>query len=135
MRLKAAFVFCLLAGLALTVSGLAQEGHPLTGTWYGDWGVGAGTNNRNHLTIELNWDGKEVKGLVNPGPDSYPLKVVTLDSSKWTVHMEADGKDEKGQAAHFVADGKLENIGSYNRTITGTWNFGTTKANFKLRRD
>jgi hypothetical protein len=134
MRLKAAFIFCLLAGLAISVSGLAQEGHPLTGTWYGDWGVGTATN-RNHLTIELNWDGKEVKGLVNPGPDSYPVKVCTLDSSKWTVHMEADGKDEKGQPAHFVADGKLENIGSYNRTITGTWNFGSTKATFKLRRD
>jgi len=134
MRLKAAFIFCLLAGLAISVSGLAQEGHPLTGTWYGDWGVGT-AGNRNHLTMELNWDGKDVKGLVNPGPDSYPLKVCTLDSSKWTVHMEADAKDEKGQPAHFVADGKLENIGSYNRTITGTWNFGTTKATFKLRRD
>jgi hypothetical protein len=135
MRLKAALVFCLLAGLALTVSGLAQEGHPLTGTWYGDYGVGTDTAKRSHLTIEMNWDGKEVKGLVNPGPDSYQLKVITLDSSKWTVHMEADGKDEKGQPAHFVADGKLENIGSYNRTITGTWNYGATKANFKLRRD
>jgi len=133
MRLKAAVIFCLLAGLALTVSGLAQEGHPLTGTWYGEWKVGNG--NGNHLTMELNWDGKEVKGIVNPGPDSYPLKVCTLDSSKWTVHMEADAKDDKGQPAHFVADGKLENIGSYNRTITGTWNYGTTKATFKLRRD
>src|SRR5579885_2731325 len=47
MRLKAAVIFCLLAGLALTVSGLAQEGHPLTGTWYGEWKVGNG--NGNHL--------------------------------------------------------------------------------------
>jgi len=119
--------------LVLTVAGLAQEGHPLTGVWYGDWGPNATT--RNHLTIQMNWDGKNVTGIVNPGPDSYPLKVVTLDSSKWTVHIEADGKDDKGTAAHFVADGKLENIGSYNRTITGTWNYGTSKATFKLRRD
>jgi len=133
MRLKAAFIFCLLAGLAITVSGLAQEGHPLTGVWYGDYGTG--TANRAHLTIEMQWDGKAVNGLINPGPDSFPLKVVTLDSSKWTVHLEADGKDDKGAPAHFVADGKLENIGSYNRTITGTWNYGPTKATFKLRRD
>jgi len=133
MRLKAALIFCLLAGLALTVSGLAQEGHPLTGVWYGDYGTG--TANRAHLTIEMQWDGKAVTGLINPGPDSFPLKAVTLDSSKWTVHLEADGKDDKGAPAHFVADGKLENIGSYNRTITGTWNYGPTKATFKLRRD
>ena len=133
MKLKAAFIFCLLAGLVLSLSGFAQEGHPLTGVWYGDYGVGAA--DRAHLTIEMQWDGKNVTGLVNPGPDSFPLKVVTLDSSKWTVHIEADGKDGKGAAAHFVADGKLENIGSYNRTITGTWTYGTTKATFKLRRD
>ena len=134
MRLKAALIFCLLAGLAIAVSGLAQEGHPLTGVWYGDYGA-AGAANRAHLTIEMQWDGKAVNGIVNPGPDSFPLKVVTLDSSKWTVHIEADGKDDKGAPAHFVADGKLENIGSYNRTITGIWNYGTTKATFKLRRD
>ena len=134
MRLKAAVIFCLLAGLAIAVSGLAQEGHPLTGVWYGDYGA-AGAANRAHLTIEMQWDGKVVTGIVNPGPDSFPLKVVTLDSSKWTVHIEADGKDDKGAPAHFVADGKLENIGSYNRTITGTWNYGPTKATFKLRRD
>jgi len=133
MRLKAACAVCLLAGLALTISAPAQEGHPLTGVWYGDWGTTAAQ--RNHLTIQMNWDGKNVTGIVNPGPDSYPLKVATLDSSKWTVHIEADGKDEKGNPAHFVADGKLENIGSYNRTITGAWNYGATKANFKLRRD
>jgi len=133
MRLKAAFVFCLLAGLAVTISGLAQEGHPLTGVWYGDFGVN--TAQRSHLTIEMSWDGKNISGIANPGPDSFPLKMVTLDSSKWTVHIEADGKDEKGNPAHFVADGKLENVGSYNRTITGTWNYGATKANFKLRRE
>jgi len=136
MRLRAASVICLiglLAGLAVTVSGFGQEGHPLTGVWYGDYGLNA--NDRHHLTIEMAWDGKQVKGTVNPGPDSFPLKVATLDSSKWLVHIEADGKDEKGNAAHFVADGKLENIGSYNRTITGTWTYGPTKANFKLRRD
>ena len=133
MRLKVAVVLCALAGLAVAVAGFAQEGHPLTGIWYGDWGPNA--TQRNHLTIQLQWDGKGVTGLANPGPDSYPLKVVTLDSSKWTVHIEADGKNDKGQASHFVADGKLENIGSYNRTITGTWNAGTTKGTFKLRRD
>lgn len=132
MRLKSALFFGLLAGLVIAVAGFAQEGHPLTGTWYGDWGPNATA--RNHLTIEMQWTGKEVTGTVNPGPNSYPLKA-TLDSSKWTVHIEADAKDDKGTTAHVVADGKLDNIGSYNRTITGTWNYGNQKGTFKLRRD
>jgi hypothetical protein len=133
MRLKAAFVFCLLAGLFVGLTGFAQEGHPLTGVWYGDWGPNV--TQRSNLTIQLQWDGKAVTGLANPGPDSYALKTVTLDSSKWTVHIEADGKDEKGTPTKVVADGRLENIGSYNRTITGTWTQGTTKGTFKLKRD
>jgi hypothetical protein len=41
----------------------------------------------------------------------------------------------EGAASKVVADGKLENIGSYNRTITGTWMQGNTKGTFKLKRD
>jgi hypothetical protein len=133
MRLKAAFVFCLLASLAVGVGGFAQEGHPLTGIWYGDWGPNATT--RHHLTIQMQWDGKNVTGMANPGPDSYPLKLVTLDSTKWTIHIEADAKDEKGVVSKMVADGKLENIGSYQRTITGTWTQGNQKGTFRLKRD
>jgi hypothetical protein len=133
MKLRVICLFLLLVAATVTISSFAQEGHPLVGTWYGDWGPSAGQ--RNQITIVMTWDGKNVNGIVNPGPDVFPLKVATLDSTKWTVHFEADGKDEKGQPAHFVADGKLENIGSYNRTITGSWNHGTTKGDFKLRRD
>ena len=37
MRAKAFLLVCLLACLSV-VSALAQEGHPLKGTWLGDWG-------------------------------------------------------------------------------------------------
>ena len=133
MRLKVICLLLLLTGSAATFATFAQEGHPLTGTWYGDWGPSAAQ--RNQITIVMSWDGKNVSGIINPGPDVIPIKVATLDSTKWAVHLEADGKDEKGQPVHFVADGKLENIGSYNRTMTGSWNHGTTKGDFKLRRD
>ena len=32
-------------------------------------------------------------------------------------------------------DGKLANLGSYNRTCSGTWTDGATKGDFKLMRD
>jgi hypothetical protein len=53
---------------------------------------------------------------------------------EWVVHFEGDGKDSKGAAVHYVADGKIENIGLYNRSIVGTWTSGTTKGPFKITR-
>ena len=126
-------VVCLLACLMTTAAALAQEGHPLKGTWLGDWGPAK--DNRTQVTIVLDWDGKNISGMINPGPDSLPIKVATLDSTKWTVHFEADGKDQSGNPVHFVADGKLDNIGSYHRTLTGTWNHGAVKGDFKITRD
>ena len=105
----------------------------MVGTWSGDWGPTA--THRNQITIVMNWDGKSVSGIINPGPDVIPLKVVALDSTKWTVHIEADAKDRSGNPVRFVADGKLEDILSYKRTLTGTWNHGNVKGTFKLTRD
>jgi hypothetical protein len=110
-----------------------QEGHPLVGTWSGDWGPTPA--HRNQVTIVMNWDGKNVSGIINPGPDVIPMKVATLDPTKWTVHIEADAKDPSGNPVHFVVDGKLDNILSYKRTLTGTWTHGNVKGDFKLTRD
>jgi len=133
MRVKIISLGCLLVAIAMTMTGVAQEGYPLNGVWYGDWGPSA--THRNQITIIMQWDGKTVTGLVDPGPDSIPLKVARLDSTNWTVHLEADAKDRSGNTITFVADGKLENLGSPKRTITGTWNHGTTKGDFKITRD
>lgn len=132
-RVKTVWLVCLLACLFMAVSAVAQEGYPLTGTWYGDWGPTP--THRNQITLVVNWDGKIVSGIINPGPDSIPIKVMTLDSSKWTVHIEADGKDEQGRTVTFIADGKLENIGSWKRTLSGSWGHGTVKGDFKIARD
>src|SRR2546421_9695107 len=88
MRKRARNLACvlLLFGVA---GGVAQQGHPLTGTWTGDWGS---STQRNPVTIVMNWDGKNVKGLMNPGPDSVPLASVYVDVSNWTVRIEADTK-------------------------------------------
>jgi len=111
----------------------AQEGHPLTGTWGGDWGASA--TQRNHLTFVMNWDGKNVTGTINPGPDSITLASVFLDVANWTVRFEADAKDAAGKPVHISAEGKLEDISSYHRKITGSWMQGTTRGDFKLTRD
>lgn len=135
MRLKSACLFLLLAGSAVAMAAAApvQEGFPMTGTWAGEWGPDA--THRNQVTIIMTWDGKKISGLINPGPDSVQIKTATLDTAKWMFHLETDAKDPKCAVQHFVADGKLDNIGSYTRTVTGTYTYGTTKGSFKIARD
>jgi hypothetical protein len=133
MRVAIHRVPSLLVALLIAAPALAQFGHPLKGTWSGDWG--ATKDNRTHLLLELNWDGKAITGTINPGPHAVPLQKATLDAATWTVHLEADGTDPSGKAVHYVVDGKLENLGSHNRILTGTWTQGGVKGDFKLTRN
>ncbi len=133
MRTRKFLLASLVACFFAVASGFAQEGHPLKGTWSGDWGPTA--DQRNHLTFVLNWDGKNVTGVINPGPNSFPIKSVVLDPVNWTVRIEADAKDPAGNAVPIVAQGTLEDLESYHRTITGTWRQGATQGNFRLTRD
>jgi hypothetical protein len=108
-----------LAALLVAAPALAQFGHPLKGTWSGDWGTTK--DNRTHVVLELNWDGKAITGNINPGPKAVPLKKAELNPETWGVHLEGDGKDGSGAAVHYIIDGKLENIGAYARVMSGTW--------------
>jgi len=70
-------------------------------------------------------------GAGRGGNGAGPSAPATVE---WIVHFEGDGKDSKGATVHYVADGKIENIGLYNRSLVGTWASGTTKGTFKLTR-
>ena len=132
MRTKTLFLVCLLAALATVATAFAQEGYPLKGTWLGDWGPSKA--DRNQVTVVMDWDGKQITGQVNPGPGSVPISKATLDPKTWTVHFEADTKNAAGQPVHYVVDGKIENLGLYNRSIVGTWNHDNVKGDFRIQR-
>jgi hypothetical protein len=111
----------------------AQEGHPLKGTWHGTFGSNA--KNRTDVTMVFDWDGKQISGLVNPGPDSVKLKQATLDPSQWAVHFELDMKDKSGAVNHVVVDGKMDDVTLIRRSIIGTWKQGDVVYDFKMTRD
>jgi hypothetical protein len=117
----------------LALLAVAQEGHPLTGTWHGEWSPAPGQHAR--IVMFMKWDTKNIVGTINPGPKGGPITAATLDAENWTVHFEGETKDQAGKPVHISADGKLDNIGSYNRTITGAWMQGGAKGDFKLTRD
>jgi hypothetical protein len=129
MRRRSVFLLGLFVVLGIAAAAWAQEGHPLTGSWHGEWHPEAGQ--KIPIFIYMKWNSKAIEGTINPGRNAVPLKIANLDASNWTVHFEADTKDQK----HIVIDGKLDNIGSYNRTISGTWTEGSMKGDFKITRD
>lgn len=112
----------LLLCVALLVAGpqaVAQEGHPLKGSWIGTWSPNK--IHGNDVVIVLNWDGKNITGTINPGTDNMAIKNATLSPEGWVVHLEADAKDKSGSALTYILEGKIENLPLANRSITGTW--------------
>jgi hypothetical protein len=132
MRKRSLQLGCLLTCLSFAAPNFAQQGHPLTGTWNGDWGPTPAQ--RTPVTLVMTWDGKDIKGLINPGPDAGTA-AVSVDVINWTIRFETDMKDQSGKPVHVSVDGKVEDIGNYHRTISGTWRQGTTSGNFKLTRE
>ena len=133
MRVGIRRVMSALIALLLAAPALAQFGHPLKGTWSGDWGPAK--DNRTRILLELHWDGKALTGAINPGPKAVPIKKAELSPDTWGVHIEAEGKDAAGAVVRYVIDGKLENIGAYQRILSGTWTEGGTKGDFRLVRN
>ena len=133
MRVAIGRVPALLVALFIAAPALAQFGHPLKGTWSGDWGPTK--DNRTRVLLELHWDGKAITGSINPGPKAVAIQKAALDPATWGVHLEADGKDAAGKTVHYTIDGKLENIGVYQRFITGTWIEGDRKGDFNVVRN
>ncbi len=134
--------------IALTVTAAAQEGHPLSGTWYGDFGSGT---QKVDLTVILKWDGRAVTGTVNPGAKATSIAAVTMDITPgkpapegrdstegvppvFTVRFEADVPAAAGATARTTFEGTIENPVAGNRRLTGTWTRGTERGTFQLRR-
>ena len=133
MRKRAFQLLCVLACAAVHVPvAVGQEGHPLTGTWVGDWGPN-GTD-RTRITLVIEWDGKAATGTLNPGPNAVPLPDIALDVTDWTVRFAADGTDRSGTPARIEVEGRIEDIGSWHRRLAGTWTEGAMKGDFRVTR-
>jgi hypothetical protein len=132
MRALTVVVALLLAGLAGGSAASAQEGHPLKGSWLGTWGPAK--SHSNDILLILNWDGKAISGMINPGTDNAPIKNATLNPDGWVVHLEADIKDRSGTVLNYVIDGKIENLAFHNRTIVGTWKNQRESGQLKIGR-
>jgi hypothetical protein len=151
MRMTSARAFILFASvacLAVVAPVSAQEGYPLAGTWYGDYGT---ASQKRDLTIVMKWDGRTVTGTVNPGPDATPIKSAVMDITPgkpapegqnsttgippvFRVRLEFDAPTGAGGTGSVVFEGTIQNPVAGNRRITGTWTRGGERGTFQLRR-
>jgi len=121
--------------LSLPAAAGAQFGHPMKGQWSGEWGS---KSNPSRLLLDLDWDGKDISGVINPGPTAATVKSVAFDytnPSAWGVKIQAEGKDASGKPVAISIDGKLENIGAYTKLFHGTWTQGGRKGDFTVTRN
>jgi hypothetical protein len=121
------------AALLLSPWLVAQEGHPLKGTWHGTWGVNA--TERTPVTLVMDWDGATVTGIMNPGTRSSSLEKTSFDPSAWQFHFESTYKDRSGGTARVTIDAKIQDVTSPRRSLVGTWTQGDKKGDFKAVRD
>jgi hypothetical protein len=129
MRIRDGFPWLLgVIALGLAPATPAQEGYPLDGTWRGQWGDESAAN---HVVIVMKWDGVTINGTINPGPRSIPFTAAALEPADWTVRFEAETAD--GESIEI--EGTLTDIGSYNRSIEGTWAMAGTAYAFKITRE
>jgi hypothetical protein len=120
--MKRLVLAALAACMIVAAPALAQEGHPLKGSWLGTW---AGNKiHGNDVLLVMTWDGKTITGTINPGTDNMVIKNASLNPDGWVVHIEADAKDKAGQPLTYVIDGKIENLPLANRVVAGTWKDG-----------
>ncbi|MEY4640335.1 MAG: hypothetical protein RLZZ227_329 [Pseudomonadota bacterium] len=118
------------ASIALACCGSvsAQEGHPYEGTWRGTIGEGADAQ---PVVIIMDYDGEQLNGMINPGRNSYRFEKATHDAPNWKIDVTTQNRD--GEAISFSA--VMQEIGSLNRFMEGSWTQGGKDSAFRITRE
>ena len=81
MRSRIIRLVCAIACVSIAIPAFAQYGHPLKGSWSGEWWLVKGKENR--LLLDFNFTSTgfgstTLTGILNPGPDQVPMQNLTL---------------------------------------------------------
>lgn len=121
LLLKGLAVACSLFVLGNTA--IAQEGHPLKGSWIGEW---SGNQAKGEFVlVVMDWDGEEVTGMINPGTDNIEIDNVELDPSDWSVVIEA---------GDYEIEASIESLELPSRSLVGSWRGEGGRGDFDIVR-
>ncbi len=108
---------------------LAQEGHPLTGSWSGSRTVD-GKNSRVLMVMDLARD-QTISGYVMEQGKRVPLETVSLDLATWSVTFALGASDG---GPRYTVEATFEDMGSAtNRKLAGKWTDGKASGDFSVR--
>jgi hypothetical protein len=110
----------------------AQEGHPLKGSWIGQWD--GNDAHGNSVLVVLDWDGREITGIINPGTHNIRISNATLNPDDWTVRIEASGEVAGGSTVTYRIEGRIEDLAMAHRNIVGTWRSERGSGAFEIQR-
>jgi len=116
-----AFVLMISCLLSCTNGGGGQQSGDPTGTWIGDFGPAF--YDRNTISLELQWNGKEITGMILPGVRGgrmyrdfrgIPIENASFDPNTGVIKFEALYSPK---ARHYFIEGKVK-----GNTLSGKWN-------------
>ena len=109
--------------ILMTSGAFAQEGHPLKGSWIGEWS--GNEVQGDFVLLVLNWDGKNVTGVINPGTDDLVIDKVDLNPADWSVTI---------RSGDFILEGTIHELELPSRSIVGTWKNGNRGGKLEISR-
>ena len=113
-----------MTGMSLLATGvLAQEGHPLKGSWIGEWHGNEALGE--FVLVVMDWNGEAVTGMINPGTDNLAIESATLDPSDWSVEIKA---------GDYTISATIENLELPSRSLKGTWRSRNGRGDFEIVR-
>ena len=121
-----------IAALAVATWAVAQEGHPLKGSWIGVWD--SNETHGDNVVVILDWNGEEITGMINPGTQNIEIDEASLDPETWTVRIEADAQTDDGDTISYVIEGVIEELELPSRSIIGTGRSDNGRGVFDIRR-
>ena len=116
-----ALVIVILAAPLLTAQSTAD---PVSGKWSGTWGPTP--SHRHAVSLELKWDGKTLKGTINPGPNSLRLQKTSFDPNTGVLQMEVDA-GSMGKRLHYFIEARVE-----DGILIGKWHHTKLQGDFRL---
>src|SRR5262249_49433163 len=98
---------------------------PPSGTWSGDYGPDP--QRRDPVTLDLRWEGSNLRGVVHAGPRSLDVAKVSFLPETGAIGMEFETQGNDGQTVHYVIAGKVA-----GKTMAGTWSHDGERGDFHL---
>ncbi len=129
---KLLFTTAILMLMLSTAKISAQHGHPLVGSWSGNWTDAQGQSVRLLILLDFSED-QVISGTIIENTARMAIQSAVLDPSDWSLVIKASRRDGEGQSVDYEVLGKIENLGSAReRAIAGTWKRGGESGPFRV---